>query len=287
MINGLDISTYQEQSQYGKLIDWPALKADPRNFRYIWVKIAEGSDIRNYPVADTARQISGAMLVAFDAINTYHFHWYREFVNGKWAIVPAQAQAQTYYDACALANFIPRHPMTDCEDPLVGQFLDFHDTESANKALAFARGLNNHLKAYHQAITEIFGVRPDIYTGAWWWDRFGKLILAYYPKEAAWWADYKFVLADYDGALNLPAGITKDQVLAWQFTSTPNPPVSAIPTGHRVPGDALDCEVWMQSDDDFVKWCGKPVAPPITTLTDHDRIDKLETWAITQGYKVA
>jgi hypothetical protein len=271
MINGLDICNYQEQPQYGKVINWPALKADVRNFRYIWIKIAEGSNLLNYPVTDTVRQIAGVQSVKFEAINLYHYYWYREMINGIWQVISAQDQANIFLAASKQAGYISKHPMTDCEDPLVGQFLDFIDTASANKAVAFARALNAHLKAYHEAITAAFGIRPDIYTGAWWWDRFGALILAYALAEATWWKDYKFILADYDGTMTLPKGITADQVIAWQFTSTPKPPVAGIATGHLVAGDACDCEVWMQTDAAFTAWAGIASVVPPAELSDHDK----------------
>lgn len=257
-INGLDISSYQEQPAYGKLIDWTALKADPFNFRFIWIKCAEGTDSTGY-VKDATRQAAGAKSVKFEAVNPYHFYYFQWFSTAanRWYTLNAADQARAFRNAAQDAGMLICHPMTDIEDPFVGQFLVWSDTATADKALAFARRLNAHLKAYHEAVEFEFGVKPDIYTGAWWWDRMGVLLLANYPAECEWWGAYRFILADYVGGLDYPGGIAADQVIAWQFTSTPTPPVQGIPTGHVVPGDALDCDRWMLSETEFLKWTGQ------------------------------
>lgn len=257
-ITGLDISPYQENPPYNQFINWQELKADPLNFRFIWIKCSEGTDDTGY-IETAARQVAGAKSVNFEAINPYHYYLYQWYSveAGKWNVLSATEQAAAFYAASKAAGFPTHHPMTDIEDPLVGQFLQWHDTPTANAALAFAKKLNAHLKSYHEEIMRLFGVRPDIYTGAWWWDRMGSLLLSYAPGECAWWADYKFILADYDGSLNYPLGIPASQVIAWQLTSTPVPPVRGIPTGHSTPGDALDIDVWMQSDEEFRIWAGQ------------------------------
>lgn len=48
-INGLDISAYQEQPDYGKLINWPALKSDP----LISPSSFAGNNIRDSSLSDT------------------------------------------------------------------------------------------------------------------------------------------------------------------------------------------------------------------------------------------
>lgn len=258
-IMGLDISVYQEQPQYGKLIDWKALKTDPLNFRFIWIKCAEGVGLSNYPITDVTRQVVGAKSVNFEAICGYHFYYYQWFstVANRWYPLSAIDQAKTFYDAYNQSGFPTIHPMTDIEDPFVGQFLVWSDTATANAALAFARKLNAHLKLYHESITNLFGIRPDIYTGAWWWDRMASIMFANgFGYELDWTKDYKFILADYVGNLDYPIGITPQQTIAWQKTSTPVPPVQGIPTGHSVPGDALDIDQWMQSELEFNTWSG-------------------------------
>lgn len=286
MINGLDISSYQEQPQYGRLIDWKALKADPRNFRFIWIKVAEGASLSNYNTDDAARQVAGAQSVSFEAINLYHYYWYRFYdtVAGKWVILPAADQAALFYDACVKIGYLPPKPMSDCEDPLVEGPLDFSNTPTANAALSFARGLNFHLRDYHQAITDKFKVRPTIYTGAWWWDKLTVQIAAYYPHELDWMKDYFFTLADYDGTLNYPKAVAPSQCIAWQFTSTPTPPVAGIPTGHLKPGDALDCEHWMLSDADFAAWSGTQQPAPAPQPAPTSWQQSIDAWARTMGY---
>jgi GH25 family lysozyme M1 (1,4-beta-N-acetylmuramidase) len=266
MIIGLDINAfYQEQEQFGRFIDWRALKADPLNFRFIWIKAGEGTDDIGY-VAGAARCVTGAKSVAFEAINPYHYYLFQLFdvSTNTWYVLPAVDQAQAFYNAASVAGFSLAHPMTDIEDPLIDQFLRWTDTASANRAIAFARKLNAHLRAYHQAITDVFGVRPDIYTGKWWLDKFCLLlILNGYRSDLDWMKDYKFVLADYDGTLNIPDYISTEQVIAWQETSSPVPDVKGIPTGRVRQGDALDIDRWMQSEEKFLEWCGKVVVPPV------------------------
>lgn len=266
MIKGLDINPfYQEQAEYNRLINWPALKADPLGFRFIWIKVGEGTDDIGY-VAGAARCVIGAKGVSFEAINPYHYYLYQLFDTTKniWYVLSASDQAQAFYNAAKAAGFSLIHPMTDIEDPLIDQFLRWTDTASANKAIAFARKLNAHLRSYHQAITDLFKVRPDIYTGKWWLDKFCPLlILNGFGTELGWMKDYKFILADYDGALNIPDYISTEQVIAWQETSSPAPDVKGIPTGRVRPGDALDIDRWMQSEEAFLIWCGKVTVPPV------------------------
>lgn len=258
----LDCSLYQEQAVYGRFIDWFKLKADQQyKFQGVWIKIAEGAGTGNYPLVDAKRQVDGAKLASFRAINGYHFYYFQWFstVANRWYQINATEEAQTFADAWLACGVPGLHPMSDCEDPFVGKFLTWTDTVSANAAIAFARRLNAHLKKYHEEIAHLIGKKPDIYSGAWWWDRWGTLILQYYPDEALWWKDYKYILADYVGGLDLPAGFTPDMVIAWQKTSTPPHPVDGIPTGHVVPGDALDVDQWMGTEEQFEEWCGEEV----------------------------
>lgn len=289
-IFGLDISGYQEYDW--KFIDWPALKADPLNFRFIWIKCQEGSllpaDAGSYPLDVVKRQVAGAKSVGFEAINLYHFYWYQlqQNVGGVWKWVPLdpKAQARAFYETYLLSGCEIRHPMTDIEDPLVGQFLTWYDTPTANAALAFARKLNASLQDYHAEIYRLFGVRPDIYTGKWWLDPWNKIMRSNgYDSELAWMDDHRWILADYDGELSVPSYIPLDNVIAWQRTSTPVPPVQGIPTGHVVPGDALDIDRWMLSDAEFQAWAQGGETPPVTPPvepTDLERtVAALDAWA--------
>ena len=268
-INGLDISLYQETDT--KFIDWPALKADPLNFRFIWIKCQEGTylptDAGGYNQAIVKRQIAGAQSVGFEAINLYHFYYFqlKFLINGVWTwkVLTPASLAVAFHQTYLASGLKIAHPMTDMEDPLIMQFLPW--TTDPNKALSFARALNAHMKEYHQRLTDLFSVRPDIYTGKWWLDWFIPQVKYYYPAETEWIKDYNFILADYDGTFTMPAYLTLEQVIAWQWTSTPTPPVKGIPTGRIVPGDALDCDRWMRTDADFDKWSGNATTPPPPT----------------------
>lgn len=265
-INGLDIfADYQEQAQYGKLINWQLLKSDPLNFRFIWIKCSEGTEWKSY-VVGAARCVRGAKSVQFEAINPYHFYLFQWCDGaGVWHVMSAVDQANAFHSAAVAAGFLTVHPMVDLEDPLIEQFLAWTDTASANRAIAFARALARHIKAYLEAVTQEFGVKPDCYSG-WWWLRYWVPLLVNngYTSEVAFLNDYKWILADYDGELNYPPMVIEQKnVIAWQRTSTPVPPVKGIPTGHVVPGDALDIDQWMQTEQAYQDWKGG-ITPPAT-----------------------
>lgn len=263
---GLDINPfYQEQAQYNRLINWPALYDSPLKPRFIWIKVAEGTDGESY-TEGAAREVIGAKSVGFDAINPYHYYLHRwcDWSTGAaiWREIPVADQALAFFTAAQAANFPPGHPMEDWEDPLIDQFLRWSDTESANRAIAYARKLNAHLKAYHLENERLFGCQVDAYTGAWWLDKWVPLLINNgYTSEVAWIGECYYILADYDGTLNIPDYIPADHVIAWQETSSPvayfGEPVDGIPTGRAVPGDALDIDRWMRSEAEYNEWCGR------------------------------
>lgn len=293
MINGLDIlAEYQEQAAYGKFIDWTALKADPLNFRFIWIKCSEGGEDAAY-IEGAARCVRGARSVNFEAVNPYHYYlhlWYGQ-------IMSATYQANAFYRSAQASGFGKCRPMTDLEDPQIKAPCTFTDTEGANRAVAFARNLSKNLKAYHEAIAALFGVKPDIYTGKWWLDYWVPLLIKNgYGVEVAWMNDYRFILADYNGGLDYPDYIPRDHVIAWQKTSSPVPPVQGIPTGRVVPGDALDIDQWLLGEPEFLEWAKgeQPMAtrayliPPetcarILTLTQEDARSTVapKDWGVT------
>lgn len=260
MIRGLDINAFYQQYPWKK-INWRELKDDPLDFRFIWIKCSEGTDAVSY-VEGAAECVVGARSVGFEAINPYHYylHQYADWSSGAavWRVISAKDQAQAFYDSAKAAGFAAGHPMMDWEDPLIDQFLQWSDTDSINKAIAFARKLNAHLQAYTYAIRDLFGVLPDAYTGKWWLDKFIPLLIGNgYAAETLWLKDLYYILADYDGTLNIPDYIPADHVIAWQETSSPVPPVMGIPTGRVVPGDALDIDRWMLSEEQFLLWSGQ------------------------------
>lgn len=265
-INGLDISSYQENPQYNLFINWIELKADPRNFRFIWIKCSEGTDYVNYK-SDATRQVIGAKSVKFEAINPYHFYLYQIFIpaEDKWVPLSAIDQAQTFFSGAVACGFPHGTPMVDLEDPSIRQFLVWTDTASANKALAFARGLAAHVKKYLEETSRLFEVKPDAYSGKWWYDLWVPMLISNgFGSEVAFLKDYYHILADYDGELNIPSYIPVDKVRAWQRTSSPmtvDPftPVRGIPTGRAVAGDALDCDEWLLSETEFAQWSGTGV----------------------------
>jgi GH25 family lysozyme M1 (1,4-beta-N-acetylmuramidase) len=261
-IMGIDINPfYQEQAQYKRFIDWRALKDDPLGLRFIWIKVSEGTDGEGY-VEGAARCRAGAQSVKFEAVNPYHYYLYQwcDWSSGAavWRVISAGEQARAFYGAAQAAGFVGGHPMEDWEDPLIDAFVRWSDTESINKAIAFARKLNAHLRAYHQEIERLFGGRSDIYSGKWWLDKWVPLLIGNgYAAEVAWLKECYWILADYDGTLNIPDYIPAEHVIAWQETSSPVPPVQGIPTGRVVPGDALDIDRWMLSDEEFLIWSGQ------------------------------
>jgi hypothetical protein len=277
MIHGLDINAfYQEQSQYNRLIDWKALKADPLGFRFIWIKVSEGIDGTNYVEGATRCRI-GAQSVNFEAILPYHYYLYQwcDWSSGAgiWRVISAKDQADAFFKASLSSMIFPiLHPMMDWEDPLIDEFLQWSDTDSINKAISFARKLNAHLKSYTYAIRDLFGVLPDAYTGKWWLDKWVPLLINNgYVAEVEWFKELYYILADYDGTLNIPSYIPADRVIAWQETSTPKVPVQGIPTGRTVPGDALDIDLWMRTDEQFEIWSGQKTEAQLTTLYKTDK----------------
>lgn len=286
-INGLDIfADYQEQAQYGKLINWPLLKSDPLNLRFIWIKCSEGLQYAYY-VEGAARCVRGATSVKFEAVNPYHFYLYQwcDWSSGApvWRIYSATGQATTFYNGAKAANFPAGcHPMPDLEDPLIDQFLKWTDTASANRAIAFARALNAHIKIYLQAIDTDFGVAATPYSGKWWLDKWVPLLINNgYASEVAWIKERYWILADYDGVFSLPSYIPPDHVLAWQKTSSPVPYVLGIPTGRVVPGDALDIDEWMQSEAKFNEYCGKQETPAMIYNTNVKQAERATILNVT------
>lgn len=257
-INLLDISVYQRAD--GKEVNFDLLKEDPHQFKGIWVKSSESSDVLFYPVEIAELQMSEANRVGLVA-NPYHFYYYHVpwDDNGdgtiEYHIIDPKAQAQCFYDSTRNMKFL--HPLTDIEDPFVGPFLVWTDTASANKAISFARKVNLHLKTYHLEIYRLFGVRPDIYTGAWWLDKITKLLINNgYSYELDWMKDFNFYLADYNegDGMAVPAGIDISQVIAWQYTSTPVTAIKGILTGIIGIGRNVDLARWMSTDQRFINW---------------------------------
>lgn len=266
-INGLDISMYQEIEWQNKYIDWQALANDPRDFQYIWIKAAEGELAHPspdaYPVYVFDRQVAGAKSAGcFKQINPYHFYYYQvpwdydENGNIIYYVLSPTKQAEAL--AAALQGVKYVHPLTDIEAPHVIEFMLWNDTESANKAIAFARKLNAHLKKYHEEVTRLCG-KPDIYTGAWWWDVFASLLIDNgYASELEWAKSYKFYIANYtpDGPI-IPVGIPRENILAWQYTSTPKVPVLSIPTSNNV-----DMADWVGTEIQWKEWSGQEIEEP-------------------------
>jgi hypothetical protein len=276
MIRLLDINLfYQEQAQYNRFINWRELKDDPLNFRGIWIKVSEGTDGESY-VEGASRCRVGAQSVGFEVVFPYHYYLYQyaDWSSGAavWRVISAKDQANAFFVAAVASGFYDGHPMMDWEDPLIRQFLQWSDTASINKAIQFARKLNAHLKSYTYFIRDLFGVLPDAYSGGWWLDLWVPLLINNgYAAEVEWLKELYYILADYDGTLNIPDYIPIDHVIAWQETSSPKPPVKGIPTGRVVPGDALDIDRWMRSDDEFLIWSGQKEQQTMTTLYKTDK----------------
>lgn len=278
-INGLDFCIYQEQPEFGKLINYKALKADPLSFRFCWIKSSEGellpTDKGAYPVLDFKRQVEGARSVGFEQVNPYHFYYYHvPQGDGKFYILSPQRQAEAFAASCEGFEF--DHPMTDCEDPFVDPFLQWSNTETANVALAFARKLNLHLKTYHAEVTKLLG-RPDIYTGDWWWKKMANLLLLNgFTHELVWANDYKFIVANYTGKEPIvPPGIVREQVIAWQYTSTPKVAIQGIPVGMIGPGLNVDLERWVGTEAQWNEWVGKAPIPPVEAPPEPITLEKL------------
>lgn len=294
-INGLDISLYQEIDWQNKFIDWQALAKDPRNFQYIWIKAAEGElaypSPSSYPVDVFDRQVTGAKSAGcFKQINPYHFYYYQvpwdydSNGNVTYYILNPTKQAEAF--AAALKGVKYSHPLTDIEAPHVLDFLNWYDTDTINKAITFALKVNAHLKKYHEEVTRLCG-KPDIYTGAWWWGwqdpndsrkggGFAKLLLDNgYASELAWIKEYKFYIANYtSGGVIVPVSVPRENVIAWQFTSTPKEPINSIPSSSNV-----DCAQWVGSDAQWNLWSGSDVIqPPIgeTTVAKTFNINTLQ-----------
>lgn len=247
-MKGLDISHWQEGLE---LINWQELSADPYDFKFIWIKSSEGellpSSIDAYPVEVFRRQMDGAASVNLYRA-PYHFYYYHVYYgNGTYYKLSTQEQAIAFRESArGYEGNIP--PLVDLEDPFLYKpynFLSWSDTASADKALAFARLVNAHVRDYCEKVGALFGVRPVIYTGAWWWNPWAYLVNRFCPDELIWAKSYDFYVADYAHQTpDIPIGCGR--VVAWQYTSTPYPPVQGIPNG-----DHVDMAQWMLTEYDF------------------------------------
>jgi GH25 family lysozyme M1 (1,4-beta-N-acetylmuramidase) len=292
-VHGLDISVYQEDAN--NLIQWDVLAKDPHMFRFIWVKCGEGEIMPGaqgaYPVNIFQRQMEGAASIGLKR-GPYHFHYYQIYQgNGNYYHLNPTTQAQAFFAATqgqgahgSYQSELP--PLVDLEDPHIYNpvnCLAYSTSAGASAALAFARALNTGLRTYCEAVTQLFGRHPVIYTGAWWWNPWAHLIDNSTPADLNWLDAYQFYVADYAHPQpDLP--IRAKNVIAWQYTSTPTPPVLGIPHG-----GALDCAQWLLPDDQFDAWAqgsgGVVTPPPPPPLTLEQRLTALENWAKTMGYK--
>jgi hypothetical protein len=158
--------------------------------------------------------------------------------------------------------------MVDLEDPYLYnpvRLFDFHDTPTANNALAWARKVCNHVRQYVEEVARLFGRKPVIYTGTWWWNPWAFLAQSY-TEEMKWAKDYDFYLADY--AHEKPdTCLGAGRVIAHQYTSTPSPVIAGIPNGGHV-----DCARWLLSDTEYAIWGGGE-----KKLSDAEKLAKLWT----------
>ena len=128
------------------------------------------------------------------------------------------------------------------------------------------------MRAYCEEVTRLFGRRPVIYTGAWWWNPWALLVENHTEGELDWAADYDYYLADYTHVPPTPC-VGMGRLIAHQYTSTPVPPISAIPNGGHV-----DCAHWMGTDDEFTNFIGG------TVVTTPAGIYKLDVPPAARGW---
>jgi GH25 family lysozyme M1 (1,4-beta-N-acetylmuramidase) len=270
-INGLDISVYQEDERNGKFIDWPALAADPRQFKFIWIKATEGDhwgeEVGGYPQHAFERQFAGAKSVK---LLTGAYHYYCSWIDPK-------KQANWFYEIAG-DNDCELPPMLDFEDPLV-RIPQIVDTASGNRALAIARAEAEKVRVMVDATDQKFGRASLIYSGSWWWNPIFYQVLYYDgPGKLAWINGHANLNADYT---HEPATLMTgfDRSFFHQYTSTPLVKVEGIPVGLKGPGLNVDLDHWEGADDEFYAWAG--MTPPVVNETWAQAID---AWARAQGY---
>ncbi len=255
-INGLDISVYQEYEAGGLLIDWQALAADPRAFKFCIVKATEGDHwgdgAGGYPEHTFERQFAGARSVK---LLTGAYHYYCSWIS------PIK-QAQWFYEIAGDNDGeVPQ--MIDFEDPLV-RIPQIVDNASGNVALAVARHEAELIRAMVDAVDQKFGRASLIYSGSWWWNPIFDQVHYWDGPSKLYWMDGHSVLNAYYASEppKLMTGFTKTNMHQW--TSTPTMPVQGIPVGVKGPGLNVDLDHWEGTDAEFYTWTGVQAGAELT-----------------------
>lgn len=305
-INVKDLSNYQRYL-YGNIkpenlreINFPVMSAADPELKAVWIKSSEGIGVANYNPLDyenPARLADAAGL----GVGPYHY-WH----DG----LDVRLQAQTFWDSAkAFPGTLP--PMVDIEDTEAFKDIDVPSTLSTK--VANARWLfESVIWLYLTEVERLFGRKPLIYTGSWWWNRFTKLLLL--PQSSTnpepWPANkaavdkynsYMCYSACYDPRFaNVPSSdyerglhVVGPKEALWQYTSTPKPPIPGInvPGMNGVLGEAVDCGKWLLTDKEFYTWTGLPEPgvipppPPPSGEVTRAEFNDLRSWAMNNNYK--
>lgn len=300
-INLMDVSNYQ-QYRYGVItpanllpVDWAKMKAeDPRHFAAVWCKCGEYGS--GYASEDYIRQAKGAEEVGMSAGPYYYWRYG----------VAAKAQAQEFFDQSrGYPGKLP--PLMDIEDANALTGLSAAPGTWAAKQYR-AEQVFLAIDSFAREVELVFGQRPVIYTGAWWWNSFVNILMtpgggaaqdARYQAMAQHFSTYDCYAAAYTDLFSTMAPTDPAYYnyhcrflheICWQYTSTPKPPVAGVGVFDRfsVAGGAVDCGIWLGDVATFNKWAHQNISPtpepeptpdptPVPTPSDlEDRVKVLE-----------
>lgn len=181
---GIDISAWNN------VTDWQAVKSDPQNIKFCFIKSSEGAGYR----ADYKSQWDGAGSIGLLRAN-YHYH--HGEVNG--------AYQADYFMAWATKGELP---------PVI----DFEDADTLRTAEITGAAMLENLRSCLKRIETVWKIKPIIYTGYW----FLWACLQESPEyDARWMAEYPIWIASYTGSPDIyPSMPSWMKYKFYQYTSS-------------------------------------------------------------------
>ena len=224
-------------SSWNTITDYQAVKNDPGNYKFVFVKATEGTGYRDpYQVRWDGAGSIGLLR------SCYHFY--------------RGSAGSPSYQASYFCNWA-----TKGELPPV---LDFEDTDGV-KAIGGVAMLEG-ARAWLAEVTKLWGVKPIVYSGLWYL----QLCWGSSPNyDAKWLAEYPLWIANYTTSPDVEP--LRPSWWPWKFYQWTSSGVVAGQTGRA------DLNVFNGDENQLRTWAGlDPVDPP-TPPTDIDqRVTALE-----------
>jgi len=266
-----DLSEFQNYTADNRLlgIDYAKFKAGNPFVKAVIIKSAEG-DWSGYDPKISLAQANGFSKVGLPVI-PYSF-WHYE-------VKPAD-QARRFKMSFVGWDYKPKRAMVDIED--VDNDISRNPSRAlltseypawCKKAKLIMGAIRDGLDAHAQAL----GFAPFWYGAEWFQGWATWLATTSYDNTKAmdlsWMSKYEFHCASYTAPwMYLATGMTMQQTILWQYTSTPvvGKQLAGVPN----PG-SFDMNYWLKTEDEFNKWIDNVPVP----IPDPDPVQA--PWVIT------